>query len=284
MKKKIKKATDVASGISPEIGLPEILQEELRQAREKAENVAKLYTDLYVEIYNFSPAGYFSLDPDGKICELNINGAKMLSKDRTSLINRYFNQFIAEESRPGFNNFFKRLYRKTSKESCEVIVRNPDNNPIYLHVEGIVSEVEQKCLLALVDITEHKLMEVELRESEAKFRNLFEHLPIGVSMTGLQGSMNVNKALCKILGYNKEELMAKTWMAITHPEDIEKTNEQINLLRSGKVPQVKFEKRFIHKSGKIVTVELTSYLEKDKAGNPQYMITAVIDLTKVTPS
>lgn len=284
MRKKIKKVPDTASVPGQDIALPEILQEELRLAREKADNVAKLYTDLYVEIYNFSPAGYFSLDPDGKICELNVNGAKMLSKDRASLINRYFNQFIVAESRPGFNNFFKRLYRKNSKESCEVIVLNPDNTPIYLHVEGIVSEVEQKCLLALVDITEHKLMEAELRESETKFRNLFEHLPIGVSMTGLNGSLTVNKALGKLFGYSREEIVGKTWMEITHPEDVEYTAGQINLLKTGKVSQVTFKKRFIHKSGKVIYTELTSYLHRDKAGNPQYMITAVIDLTPVTSS
>ena len=66
--KKVSKNSLAAEVLQPKNPLtaPRMLQEELCLAKEKVENVAKLYTDLYVEIYNFSPAGYFQLDPSGK--------------------------------------------------------------------------------------------------------------------------------------------------------------------------------------------------------------------------
>ncbi len=258
------------------VSTPEMLHEELRLAKEKAEHVAKLYTDLYVGIYNFSPAGYFQLDLSGKICELNVYGAKMLSKDRSTLISSYFRQFITQDSLLAFDGFFKRIFQKSSKESCEVRVLDIDNQLTYLLLEGIKSEVEQKCLIAAVDITTQKLMEAELRESESSFRNLFEHLPIGISMTGMDNSMNVNQALCTLLGYTKEEFLEKKWMGITHPDDIQITIDNIQALTEGHKNVVKFRKRFIHKNGSIIPVELSSYLQRDKTGKPQFLLTAVI--------
>ena len=117
----------------------ENLQEELRLAKENAENVAKLYTDLYVEIYNFAPAGYFKLDLSGKICELNVHGAKTLSRDRAVLISGHFSQFITADSLPAFDGFFKRVFERSSKESCEVRVLGKNNNLTHLLLEGFLS-------------------------------------------------------------------------------------------------------------------------------------------------
>lgn len=254
-------------------------QAELRLAKEKAENVARLYTDLYVEIYNFSPAAYFRLDHSGKIIELNINGAKMLARDRSDLINQLLSEFIAVDSRPGFNGFFDRIFRNSAKESCEVKVQLPDGSPRYLLIEGIVSELEDKCLLAAIDITGRKQVETELRESERNFRNLFEHLPIGISMTSINNVINVNEALCRMVGYSREELRSKKWMDITHPDDILITQKAINSMLEGGKTEVKFEKRYIHKTGRIIHTELSSYLQRDEAGVPQFLITAILEKT-----
>lgn len=253
-------------------------QSELRLAREKAENVARLYTDLYVEIYNFSPAGYFRLDQTGRIIELNINGAKMLARDRSDLISQLLSDFIAIDGRPVFRDFVNRVFENSEKESCEVRIQLPDGSPRFLLIEGIVSEMKDKCLLAAIDITGRKSVETELRESERNFRNLFEHLPIGISMTSINNVINVNAALCRMLGYSKEELQSKKWMDITHPDDILITQKWINTLLNGDSTEVKFEKRFIHKSGRIVNTELSSYLQKDEAGVPQFLMTAIIEI------
>jgi PAS domain S-box-containing protein len=119
-----------------------------------------------------------------------------------------------------------------------------------------------------------------LSESENRFRLVFENSPVGKSITGVNGSLSVNKSFCDILGYSEDELMVKKWMDITHPEDIKLSQDKINLLLANKQGNVRFEKRYIHKQGSIVWTDISITLEKDAAGNPLHFITVIIDITK----
>ena len=129
-------------------------------------------------------------------------------------------------------------------------------------------------------ITERKQAEVELKKSEEKFRNLFENSPLGKSMTGIDGSLHVNKAFSEIVGYSEDELKTLKWMDITHPDDIQPTNEMVQSLIEGKTTQTHFEKRYIQKNGIIVHTEGSTYLQRDKEGKPLYFITSINDVTE----
>ncbi|HES60034.1 MAG TPA: hypothetical protein ENO18_06350 [Caldithrix sp.] len=127
----------------------EMQNEELRQSYEIAETALKKYTMLF----DLSPMGYFSLDAEGAICDLNFTGADMLGERRFSLINSNFKLFVSEESKPVFNNFFKKIYSSNAKESCEVLL-GYNNQPLCrVYMEGVVTEDEQKCLISVVDIS-----------------------------------------------------------------------------------------------------------------------------------
>lgn len=127
----------------------EMQNEELRNAYEAMETALKKYTILF----DLSPLGYFSLDSDGTISDLNFTGADMLGERRFSLINSNFKLFISEDSRPVFNNFFRKVYTSNAKESCEVLL-GYNNKPLSrVYMEGVVTEDEQKCLLSVVDIS-----------------------------------------------------------------------------------------------------------------------------------
>jgi PAS domain-containing protein len=127
----------------------EMQNEELRQAYETAETALKKYTMLF----DLSPLGYFSLDSDGTICDLNFTGAEILGERRFSLINSNFKLFISEDSRPVFNNFFRKVYASNAKESCKVML-GYNNEPLCrVYMEGVVTEDEQKCLLSVIDIS-----------------------------------------------------------------------------------------------------------------------------------
>ena len=130
----------------------EMQNEELRQAYETAETALKKYTMLY----DFAPMGYFTLDSDGSICDLNFTGAEILGDKRVSLINSNFKLFVSENSKPVFNNFFRKVYAGNAKESCEVML-GYDNNPLcFVYLEGIVTGDDRKCLLSVVDISGFK--------------------------------------------------------------------------------------------------------------------------------
>jgi len=130
----------------------EMQNDELRQANDTAEAALKKYTMLY----DFAPMGYFTLDADGSIIELNFTGAEMLHDKRFALVNSNFKLFIAKESQDEFNIFFQKLHSGFAKEACEVML-GYDNHPLcYVYMEGIVTGDERKCLLSVVDISGFK--------------------------------------------------------------------------------------------------------------------------------
>ncbi len=130
----------------------EMQNEELREANETAETALKKYTMLY----DFAPMGYFTLDSDGSICELNFTGADMLGDKRFSLVNSNFKLFVSEDSLPVFNNFFSKVFTSNVKESCELML-GYDKNPLcFVYMEGIVTGDDRKCLLSVVDISGFK--------------------------------------------------------------------------------------------------------------------------------
>jgi PAS domain-containing protein len=123
--------------------------EELIEANEKAETALKKYTMLY----DFAPMGYFTLDPEGNICELNFTGAEMLGDKRYTLVNSNFKLYVTEHSRPVFETFFSKVYSKNGKESCELKL-GFDGTPLCtVYMEGVVTGDDRNCLLSVVDIS-----------------------------------------------------------------------------------------------------------------------------------
>jgi len=118
-----------------------------------------------------------------------------------------------------------------------------------------------------------------LIESEERFRLIFENSHVGQSMTGIDGSLRVNKAFCNIVGYTENELKNKNWKEITHPEDIKESQDVVDRLLKGKNNSARYEKRYIHKNGSIIWTDVSTTLQKDPSGNPQYFITIISDIT-----
>jgi len=107
-------------------------------------------------LYDLAPMGYFTLDIDGNICDLNFTGADILGDRRFSLINSNFKLFVSEESKTVFNNFFSKVYKSYSKESCKVML-GYDKNPLcFVYMEGIVTGDEKMCLLSVLDLSGFK--------------------------------------------------------------------------------------------------------------------------------
>ncbi len=125
---------------------------------------------------------------------------------------------------------------------------------------------------------QYKITE-ELRVSEERFKNVFEHAPIGKSLTTTEGKININQAFCTMLGYSRDELEGLTWMEITHPDDIEFTQRNIDSLINGENEFARFQKRYMHKNGSTVWTDVSSYLQRGKSGEPLYFITAANDIT-----
>jgi len=130
----------------------EMQNEELTLANLTAETALKKYTMLY----DFAPMGYFTLDSEGSIIDLNFTGADMLGEKRFSLVNANIKLFISEDSKVVFNKFFKKVFASNAKESCEAML-GYENNPLcQVYMEGIVTGDDHKCLLSVVDISDFR--------------------------------------------------------------------------------------------------------------------------------
>ena len=127
----------------------EMQNEELRQANETTEAALKKYTMLY----DFAPMGYFTLDADCTICDLNFTGAEILGDKRFALINSNFRLFVSEASKPAFDTFFHEIFYGINRQSCEVVIGYDNLRSSHAYLEGIQMPDERKCLLSVVDIS-----------------------------------------------------------------------------------------------------------------------------------
>lgn len=122
----------------------------------------------------------------------------------------------------------------------------------------------------------------ELEGSDRRFRQAWEHAPIGMVMVGLDGEWwDANAALCRLLGRSREELRGHVVDRITHPDDLDAS---VELLRSAlRAGQDHFEltKRYLTPDGTEVPVQITVSLISDEDGSPSYVLGQIVDLTAV---
>ncbi len=120
-----------------------------------------------------------------------------------------------------------------------------------------------------------------LRESEERFRTTFEHAAIGIAHVALDGRwLRVNPKLCEIVGYTREELLARTFQEITYPEDLETDLELLRRLLADEIPTYTLEKRYLHQQGHLIWINLTVTLMRDAAGKPDYCIAIIEDISE----
>ncbi len=119
-----------------------------------------------------------------------------------------------------------------------------------------------------------------LRESQERFSKAFEHAAIGMALVLPDGRwLKVNPSLCGIVGYSEKELLTKSFQDITHPDDLEADLDYFRRTLAGEIPNYQKEKRYFHKTGRIVWVRLSVSLVRDDRGTPLYFICQIEDVT-----
>src|SRR5512145_2701796 len=105
-----------------------------------------------------------------------------------------------------------------------------------------------------------------------------QHLPIGIVETSFDGKyLDVNEEFCRMLGYEKEELLQRGIKDVTPEDDYQVDFQLHSQLVAGELPHYKIEKRFVHKDGQIIWAHLTRFAIRDENGNALYLVGIVLD-------
>jgi PAS domain S-box-containing protein len=131
------------------------------------------------------------------------------------------------------------------------------------------------------EVAERTRTEAALRESEQRFRNILDHLPVGLIYTDLDACIReVNPQLQQLLGYRPEELAGRSQLDITHPEDRPGDVELCGRLLAGEMPMYRRHKRLVTQDGRVVWVQVTVSALNDMQGRPRRLVSLVEDITE----
>ncbi|MEG4913352.1 PAS domain S-box protein [Microcoleus sp. B7-D4] len=130
------------------------------------------------------------------------------------------------------------------------------------------------------DISDRKKAEATLRDSEERFRATVEQAAVGITHPDATGRyLRVNQKFCDIVGYTASELLSRTWMDVTYPEDIDADLEQNKQLFAGQIDSFKMEKRLLHKDGTVVWVNITVSLIQEPLSGAVYNLVVTEDIS-----
>ena len=163
-----------------------------------------------------------------------------------------------------------------------IIVRKDGTKvPVEMSTTVTTWHGKKRPMAIIHDITARVRAEEALRESEERFRLAFENTNIGMCLVDLNGRLiRVNSQMCEIFGYDQKELESMTVNDIAHPEDLDISPKFIQRAASGEIEHTQFEKRYLHKRGRIVWGQVSSSLVRDFQSAPLYFISHVQDITE----
>ena len=256
--------------------------EELRRAQVEIEASQSRYANLY----DFAPMGYFTFDDKGMVVEANLTGANMLNIEKKWLVGSVFLRWVAPESLPAFHAHVRAVLNSGARQTCEIDLLPKGGPPFPAALDSApVLDDEKKvhsCRTTVTDITKRKQVEAALRESEERFRAIFEQAAVGVAQidTSTGRFIRVNQKYGDIVGLEPEELTATTFMAITHPADLQADLDNMQRLRQGLIRQFSLEKRYMRRDGSLVWVNLTVSPLWESGQPPNYHIAVVEDISE----
>src|ERR1700688_2287488 len=130
------------------------------------------------------------------------------------------------------------------------------------------------------DSTSRDSLQAALHASEARFSSTFDFSAIGMALVSPTGHLlRVNQSLCEFLGYSAEELLAKTFQDITHPDDLQGDLANVAVVLAGKHSTYKMEKRYLAKASQMVWTLLNVSLVRTPEGVPLHFISQIEDIT-----
>jgi len=242
----------------------------LRQAQE-ALKLTQFSVDRAVE-------GFFWIDPDARILNVNDAACTMLEYTREELTtmtlhdidptfpSERWSAHWKELKQKGSMTFESKYWSRTGRALDTEVTVN------YLQYEG----KEYNCAI-MRDIGERKRADAALRQSEERFRQLIGEAPLGVTVLDERGHyVKVNRAFCNLVGYREDELLGQTYALFTHPDDLSHNLSLTAKATSGEQPGYRLEHRYIRKDGRTIWVTVNA-MSLALPGSANHHLVAIIE-------
>jgi diguanylate cyclase (GGDEF)-like protein/PAS domain S-box-containing protein len=248
------------------------------QARTEAER-------LFRAAFEHAPNGVALTGADGAFLDVNPAACKMMRRSREELLVTT----VASMSHPDdLDVHLEARARALTGESegfrLEKRYLAPDGSTIWVEQFSAVVRDDrgkpQFLVTQIVDVTARNEAERARVAAERLFRSAFENAPNGVMLTDVPGAFfDVNRAACEILQRSREDLLATTFAAITHPDDLEASLEPRARALAGEIDSYSLEKRYLAPDGTTIWAELSASLIRDDRNEPQYFVVQLVDVT-----
>ena len=237
----------------------------------------------YRGIVDTSLEGIWMLDPEGRTSFANRRLGALLGVGPDELAVSTVFDFIRPENHAGVRRVLGELRRGDSAQFETSLVRGDGTEiPVELVASSLRDDrgVHLGALAMVADATERPASLAALREQEERFRQVFDQGSLGGAIVGLDGSIQrANGALCRLLGYEAEDLQGRGVAEITHPADIATDLDLLERLAAGEISDYQIEKRYRRRDGSTLVGRLTVTLVRSADGEPLHAIGQIEDVT-----
>ncbi|MBA2770252.1 MAG: PAS domain S-box protein, partial [Sporichthyaceae bacterium] len=135
-------------------------------------------------------------------------------------------------------------------------------------------------VLTCSDVTAERAAVIALATAERRLRLTADHAPIGIALVSTDGVLlDVNDALCRLLGYGHAELTGRTLDEITHPDHRDSDGDTVAQLLAGCAETYRAQTVYLTRDGRELWAQLSVALARDDRGEPQYLIAMVEDIS-----
>jgi PAS domain S-box-containing protein len=263
-----------------ERGLEEVRE---RRERKQAEKELRESEERYRAVIEQATDGIYLLDAGTRrLVETNPSFQKLLGYTASELEGMEVYDFVAHE-RADIDSTIRRTLERRRRLVGERRYRRKDGSLVDVEVGvSVISHGGREVICTIVrDVTGRKQAEEELRDAEERFRSAFGDAAIGMALVGTDGRwLQVNRSLCRLVGYPEEELLEKTFQEITHPDDLEADLGYVRRMLAGEIQTYQMEKRYLHRDGHVVWISLNVSLVRDAEDSPLYFISQMQDITE----
>jgi PAS domain S-box-containing protein/putative nucleotidyltransferase with HDIG domain len=251
------------------------------KGREWAEEALRLAAHKWRTTFDAIGDAVCLLDPDGRILQCNQAVSTLTGKSFDTILGGPCCKSLHGATHPLENCPLARMTQSLRREE---LILSVDNRWLKETVDPIMDEAGALIggVHLTMDITTAKNAEAALRESEGRFRAIFDQAAVGVALveTSTGRYLKVNQKLCNILGLTSEEMTATTFQAITYPDDLPVSLDNMQKLRDGVVQSFSREKRYCRKDGSPVWVNLTISAMREADAPSKHHIAVVQDITQ----